>query len=174
MHLWHLTLPLLQFSVNWSAVMEDLPTSLVPSLPLLPDMTLDDVRDYERQMHEKTNIKVVNCHEQQEHSTTNPSLDDIEIHDKASVCVFFIVSSVHCPSSVSYLNHCCLWMNFSQLHITFQIHPLILSYIESNDAHMNCWTCEEYIRWYMLKFPKGLDRYLGNLKRHKWTLETCW
>lgn len=49
------------------------------------DMTLDDVRDYERQMHEKTNIKVVNCHEQQEHSTTNPSsLDDIEIHDKAS------------------------------------------------------------------------------------------
>uniref|UniRef100_A0A671UKB0 Phosphatidylinositol transfer protein cytoplasmic 1 n=1 Tax=Sparus aurata TaxID=8175 RepID=A0A671UKB0_SPAAU len=72
------------------------------------NMTLDDVRDYERQMHEKTNIKVVNCHEQQEHSTTNPSLDDIEIHDKASVCVFFIVSSVHCPSSVSYLNHCCL------------------------------------------------------------------
>ncbi|XP_019215561.1 cytoplasmic phosphatidylinositol transfer protein 1-like [Oreochromis niloticus] len=54
------------------------------------DMTLDDVRDYERKMHEKTNIKV--CHEQQEHSTTNASsLDDIEIHDKASVCVFFIV-----------------------------------------------------------------------------------
>ncbi|KAA8595037.1 hypothetical protein FQN60_012172 [Etheostoma spectabile] len=48
------------------------------------DMTLDDVRDYESQMHEKTNIKV--CHEQQVHSTTNPSsLDDIEIHDKASV-----------------------------------------------------------------------------------------
>ncbi|KAK5605778.1 Cytoplasmic phosphatidylinositol transfer protein 1 [Crenichthys baileyi] len=47
------------------------------------DMTLDDVRDYERKMHEKTNIKV--CNEQQEHSTTNPStLDDIEIHDKAS------------------------------------------------------------------------------------------
>lgn len=62
---------------------------LVPPLPLLPDMTLDDVRDYETQMHEKTNIKVVNCHEQQEHSTTKPSsLDDIEIHDKASVCAF--------------------------------------------------------------------------------------
>lgn len=61
-------------------------TTLVPPLPLLPDMTLDDVREYERQMHEKTNIKV--CHEQQEHSTTNPSSLDIEIHDKASVCVF--------------------------------------------------------------------------------------
>ncbi|KAF3687458.1 Cytoplasmic phosphatidylinositol transfer protein 1 Mammalian rdgB -like protein beta [Channa argus] len=48
------------------------------------DMTLDDVRDYETQMHEKTNIKV--CHEQQEQSTTNPSsLDDIEIHDKANM-----------------------------------------------------------------------------------------
>uniref|UniRef100_H2RLN9 Cytoplasmic phosphatidylinositol transfer protein 1 n=1 Tax=Takifugu rubripes TaxID=31033 RepID=H2RLN9_TAKRU len=53
------------------------------------DMTLDDVRDYERNMHEKTNIKVVNYHEQQEHSTPKPSsLDDIEIHDKASVCPF--------------------------------------------------------------------------------------
>lgn len=47
------------------------------------DMTWDDVRDYEKQMHEKTNIRV--CLEQQEHSTTNsPSLDEIEIHDKAS------------------------------------------------------------------------------------------
>ncbi|KAK5926751.1 hypothetical protein CgunFtcFv8_022298 [Champsocephalus gunnari] len=47
------------------------------------DMSLDDVRNYERKMHEKTNIKV--WLEQQEHSTTNPSsLDDIEIHDKAS------------------------------------------------------------------------------------------
>lgn len=58
-------------------------------LPLFLDMTLDDVRDYERNMHEKTNIKVVNYHEQQEHSTPKPSsLDDIEIHDKASVCPF--------------------------------------------------------------------------------------
>lgn len=57
--------------------------------PLLPDMSLEDVRDYERQMHEQTNSKVVNCHEQQEHSTAKPSsLDDIEIHDKASVCAF--------------------------------------------------------------------------------------
>lgn len=52
-------------------------------------MTLDDVRDYERNMHEKTNIKVVNYHEQEEHSTSTPSpLDDIEIHDKPSVCPF--------------------------------------------------------------------------------------
>uniref|UniRef100_A0A8C7GL29 Phosphatidylinositol transfer protein cytoplasmic 1 n=1 Tax=Oncorhynchus kisutch TaxID=8019 RepID=A0A8C7GL29_ONCKI len=49
------------------------------------DMNLDDVREYEKSMHEQTNIKV--CHEQQEHSTNSPSLDDIEIHDKASVCV---------------------------------------------------------------------------------------
>uniref|UniRef100_A0A3B3ZDM0 Cytoplasmic phosphatidylinositol transfer protein 1 n=1 Tax=Periophthalmus magnuspinnatus TaxID=409849 RepID=A0A3B3ZDM0_9GOBI len=57
------------------------------------DMTLDDVRDYERQMHEKTNIKV--CLEQPEHSTTNsPSLDEIQIHDKASVC-HFILSFCH-------------------------------------------------------------------------------
>ncbi|KAG5278871.1 hypothetical protein AALO_G00103640 [Alosa alosa] len=48
------------------------------------DMTLDDVRDYEKQMHEKTNIKV--CLEQQEQSTNSPpSPDGIEIHDKASV-----------------------------------------------------------------------------------------
>ncbi|XP_036395842.1 cytoplasmic phosphatidylinositol transfer protein 1 isoform X2 [Megalops cyprinoides] len=46
------------------------------------DMTLDDVREYEKQMHEKTNIKV--CHDQQEHSTNSSSLDEIEIHDKAS------------------------------------------------------------------------------------------
>ncbi|XP_023675573.1 cytoplasmic phosphatidylinositol transfer protein 1 isoform X2 [Paramormyrops kingsleyae] len=46
------------------------------------DMTLDDVREYEKQMHEKTNIKV--CHDQQEHSTNSPSLDEIEIHAKAS------------------------------------------------------------------------------------------
>uniref|UniRef100_A0A8C9RAF7 Cytoplasmic phosphatidylinositol transfer protein 1 n=1 Tax=Scleropages formosus TaxID=113540 RepID=A0A8C9RAF7_SCLFO len=51
------------------------------------DMTLDDVREYEKQMHEKTNIKV--CHDQQEHSTNSPSLDEIQIHDKASVCVSF-------------------------------------------------------------------------------------
>ncbi|MFT7804136.1 cytoplasmic phosphatidylinositol transfer protein 1 isoform X4 [Arapaima gigas] len=47
------------------------------------DMTLDDVREYEKQMHEKTNIKV--CHDQQDHSTNLPSLDEIQIHDKASV-----------------------------------------------------------------------------------------
>ncbi|KAJ8363549.1 hypothetical protein SKAU_G00123800 [Synaphobranchus kaupii] len=46
------------------------------------DMTLDDVREYEKQMHEQTNIKV--CHDQQEHSTNSSSLDEIEIHDKAS------------------------------------------------------------------------------------------
>lgn len=63
-------------------------------------MTLDDVRDYERNMHEKTNIKVVNYHEQREHSTPKPSpLDDIEIHDKASVCPFSL--SLH-------FNHICL------------------------------------------------------------------
>lgn len=57
--------------------------------PLLPDMSLADVRDYERKMHEQTNSKVVNCHEQQEHSAATPSsLDDIEIHDKESVCAF--------------------------------------------------------------------------------------
>ncbi|MBN3314282.1 PITC1 protein, partial [Atractosteus spatula] len=50
------------------------------------DMTLDDVREYEKQMHEKTNIKV--CHEQQQHSTN--SLDEIESHDKASVCFLFV------------------------------------------------------------------------------------
>uniref|UniRef100_A0A665V210 Cytoplasmic phosphatidylinositol transfer protein 1 n=1 Tax=Echeneis naucrates TaxID=173247 RepID=A0A665V210_ECHNA len=57
------------------------------------DMTLDDVRHYERNMHEKTNIKV--CNEQQEHSTTNPSpLDDIEIHDKLRICPHTSTSSV--------------------------------------------------------------------------------
>uniref|UniRef100_A0A8C7YWK2 Cytoplasmic phosphatidylinositol transfer protein 1 n=1 Tax=Oryzias sinensis TaxID=183150 RepID=A0A8C7YWK2_9TELE len=60
------------------------------------DMTLDDVRDYERQMHEKTNIKV--CDEQQEHSATNPpTLDDIEIHDKASVCLFHCFAPFFIP-----------------------------------------------------------------------------
>ncbi|TSK62599.1 Cytoplasmic phosphatidylinositol transfer protein 1 [Bagarius yarrelli] len=50
------------------------------------DMDLDDVREYEKQMHEKTNIKV--CHEQQEHSTnSSPSLDGLGILDKVSVCV---------------------------------------------------------------------------------------
>uniref|UniRef100_A0A4W5MZC1 Phosphatidylinositol transfer protein cytoplasmic 1 n=1 Tax=Hucho hucho TaxID=62062 RepID=A0A4W5MZC1_9TELE len=53
--------------------------------PLFADMNLDDVREYEKSMHEQTNIKV--CHEQQEHSTSSPSLDDIEIHDKVNVCV---------------------------------------------------------------------------------------
>lgn len=71
----------------------------IPAAPLphlLPDMTLDDVRDYERQMHEKTNIKV--CDEQQEHSATNPpTLDDIEIHDKASVCLFHCFAPFFIP-----------------------------------------------------------------------------
>uniref|UniRef100_A0A8B9JTC0 Cytoplasmic phosphatidylinositol transfer protein 1 n=1 Tax=Astyanax mexicanus TaxID=7994 RepID=A0A8B9JTC0_ASTMX len=45
------------------------------------DMTLDDVREYERQMHEKTNIKV--CHEQQENSTkSSPSPDVIHQQTK--------------------------------------------------------------------------------------------
>ncbi|KAJ8002113.1 hypothetical protein DPEC_G00176430 [Dallia pectoralis] len=47
------------------------------------DMNLDDVREYEKNMHEQTNIKV--CHEQQENSTKTPSRDGIEILDKASV-----------------------------------------------------------------------------------------
>lgn len=89
--------------------------------PLFPDMTLDDVRDYERNMHEKTNIKVVNYHEQQEHSTSKPSsLDDIEIHDKPSVC----------PFSLSLFHHIsffwCLWMKYR-----VRIHPLILSHTET-------------------------------------------
>lgn len=69
---------------------EHLPSSASPPPPppsLLPDMTLDDVREYERQMHEKTNIKV--CHEQQEHSTTNPSsLDNIKVHNEFHSFVF--------------------------------------------------------------------------------------
>lgn len=84
-------------------------------------MTLDDVRDYERNMHEKTNIKVVNYHEQQEHSTSKPSsLGDIEIHDKPSVC----------PFSLSLFHHIsffwCLWMKYR-----VRIHPLILSHTET-------------------------------------------
>lgn len=72
------------------------PSPAAPLPHLLPDMTLDDVRDYERQMHEKTNIKV--CHEQQEHSATNPpTLDDIEIHDKASVCLFHCFAPCFIP-----------------------------------------------------------------------------
>lgn len=73
-------------------------------------MTLDDVRNYERKMHEKTNIKV--CHEQQEHSTTNPSaLDDIEIHEAASVCLFLCFDSLPVFSFFSQLGvliHGCL------------------------------------------------------------------
>ena len=39
------------------------------------DMTMDDVREYEKNMHEKTNIKVCN-----QHSST---VDEIESHAKA-------------------------------------------------------------------------------------------
>lgn len=132
-------------------------SSFNPS-PLLPDMTLDDVRNYERQMHEKTNIKV--CHEQQEHSTTNPSsLDDIEIHDKASVCVFFIVSLLPRPSSISYLNHLRLWMKLSQLHIQY-IHSFCPT-LSQKIAYMNCCICRDCKN----KFPKGLQKYLGNRKQ---------
>ncbi|KAF2976574.1 hypothetical protein EK904_011374 [Melospiza melodia maxima] len=41
------------------------------------DMTMDDVREYEKNMHEKTNIKVCN-----QHSST---VDEIESHAKARV-----------------------------------------------------------------------------------------
>uniref|UniRef100_A0A8C3M0F8 Cytoplasmic phosphatidylinositol transfer protein 1 n=1 Tax=Chrysolophus pictus TaxID=9089 RepID=A0A8C3M0F8_CHRPC len=44
------------------------------------DMTMDDVREYEKNMHEKTNIKVCN-----QHSST---VDEIESHAKARVCQF--------------------------------------------------------------------------------------
>ncbi|XP_066515384.1 cytoplasmic phosphatidylinositol transfer protein 1-like [Hoplias malabaricus] len=54
------------------------------------DMSLEDVRQYETQMHEKTNIKV--CHEQQEHSTNpSPSLGGLTNHDNVSVCVHFFL-----------------------------------------------------------------------------------
>lgn len=122
MHLCHLN-PLSPDRPSTGVTFLELQT-LWPLL-LLPDMTLDDVRDYERKMHEKTNIKV--CNEEQEHSTTNPSAqDDIEVHDKASVCVFFIVSFLHQPSSVSYLNH--WWLTtegaavaYNYLHLTHSV-----------------------------------------------------
>lgn len=44
-------------------------------------MTLDDVRDYEKNMHEKTNIKVCNQH--------SSPVDEIESHAKGSVCSAF-------------------------------------------------------------------------------------
>lgn len=47
---------------------------------LFSDMTMDDVREYEKNMHEKTNIKVCN-----QHSST---VDEIESHAKARVCPF--------------------------------------------------------------------------------------
>lgn len=47
---------------------------------LFTDMTMDDVREYEKNMHEKTNIKVCN-----QHSST---VDEIESHAKARVCQF--------------------------------------------------------------------------------------
>ena len=47
---------------------------------LFTDMTMDDVREYEKNMHEKTNIKVCN-----QHSST---VDEIESHAKARVCPF--------------------------------------------------------------------------------------
>lgn len=75
--------------------------------PAFADMALDDVREYEKQMHEKTNIKV--CHEQQEHSTnSSPSLDGLGILDKVSVCVdfflnIFFLSEIH-PSALIHFN----------------------------------------------------------------------
>uniref|UniRef100_A0A8C0H5D7 Cytoplasmic phosphatidylinositol transfer protein 1 n=1 Tax=Chelonoidis abingdonii TaxID=106734 RepID=A0A8C0H5D7_CHEAB len=44
------------------------------------DMTMDDVREFEKNMHEKTNIKVCN-----QHSST---VDEIESHAQSSVCSF--------------------------------------------------------------------------------------
>lgn len=44
-------------------------------------MTMDDVREYEKNMHEQTNIKVCN-----QHSST---VDDIESHAQTSVCRIF-------------------------------------------------------------------------------------
>lgn len=57
---------------------------------LFTDMTMDDVREYEKNMHEKTNIKVCN-----QHSST---VDEIESHAKARVCSF---SKTYCPSSAN-------------------------------------------------------------------------
>ncbi|XP_040845468.1 cytoplasmic phosphatidylinositol transfer protein 1 isoform X2 [Ochotona curzoniae] len=45
------------------------------------DMTMDDVREYEKNMHEQTNIKVCN-----QHSST---VDDIDSHAQTSVCRIF-------------------------------------------------------------------------------------
>lgn len=45
------------------------------------DMTMDDVREYEKNMHEQTNIKVCN-----QNSST---VDDIESHAQTSVCRLF-------------------------------------------------------------------------------------
>lgn len=50
-------------------------------LELFSDMTMDDVRDYEKKMHEKTNIKVCN-----QHSST---VDEIESNAQGSVCSVF-------------------------------------------------------------------------------------
>lgn len=44
-------------------------------------MTMDDVREYEKNMHEQTNIKVCN-----QHSST---VDDIESQAQTSVCRIF-------------------------------------------------------------------------------------
>ncbi|KAI5108825.1 cytoplasmic phosphatidylinositol transfer protein 1 isoform X1 [Silurus meridionalis] len=66
------------------------------------DMDLEDVREYENQMHEKTNIKV--CLEQQEHSTnSSPSLDGLKILDKVSCDVLEVVSKSSETLSVSFL-----------------------------------------------------------------------
>ncbi|XP_072793073.1 cytoplasmic phosphatidylinositol transfer protein 1 isoform X3 [Taeniopygia guttata] len=51
------------------------------------DMTMDDVREYEKNMHEKTNIKVCNQH--------SSSVDEIESHAKARVTLMS-------PSLISY------------------------------------------------------------------------
>lgn len=50
---------------------------------LFTDMTMDDVREYEKNMHEKTNIKVCN-----QHSST---VDEIESHATARVCPFLSI-----------------------------------------------------------------------------------
>ncbi|KPP77268.1 Cytoplasmic phosphatidylinositol transfer protein 1-like [Scleropages formosus] len=47
------------------------------------DMTLDEVQEYEKKMHEKTNIKV--CPDQQECSAHSSSLDGVESHDRATL-----------------------------------------------------------------------------------------
>lgn len=52
-------------------------------------MTMDDVREYEKNMHEQTNIKVCN-----QHSST---VDDIESHAQTSVCRIFQTCCPPCP-----------------------------------------------------------------------------